>query len=241
PNPDAPPNPELAPTPDAPPNPEAVPNPDAPLNPEPAPNPDAPPNPELAPTPDAPPNPEAVPNPDAPLNPEPAPNPDAPPNPELAPTPDAPPNPEAVPNPDTPLNPEPAPNPDAPSNPEPAPVPQIVTTTKEKPRRRGKGEDKKRPGKLSWAHGTKRAFLEPRKADWLREAEAKRAGEFYTMVSKLFVLKYGYRLADNEDLSFDVDDPPDSAADAVVHEVLSDEEVAIRSTYMQTLRTVSTK
>ncbi|KAF8138004.1 hypothetical protein K438DRAFT_1996518 [Mycena galopus ATCC 62051] len=197
--PNAPPNLEPAPNPDARPNPEAAPNPDAlgpppvtvatdaSLNPDHAPNPDTPPNPELVPTPGAPPNPEAS----------------LPPT----PTPNAPPNPEAA-NPDAPLNPEPAPNPDTPPNPEPAPVLQIVTTTKEKPRCRSKGEDKKRPGKLLWVHGTKRAFLERRKADWLREAEAKQA-----------------------------DNPPDSAADAVVHEVLSDEEVAFRSTYMQTLRT----
>ncbi|KAJ7440828.1 hypothetical protein B0H11DRAFT_2252646 [Mycena galericulata] len=55
-------------------------------------------------------------------------------------------------------------------------------------------------------------------------------------MARLYLIKYGYRLADNEDLAADVTDPPDSAADVVVHETVSDEEADFRSRYFKTLR-----
>jgi hypothetical protein len=88
-------------------------------------------------------------------------------------------------------------------------------------------------------HGTKRAFLARRQEEWLREMEAGQVGQFYTKVSKLYVLKYGYDLADNEDLAVDTEDPPDAAADIMVHEVLTAEQQDFRKAYMKKLRSVS--
>lgn len=108
----------------------------------------------------------------------------------------------------------------------------------EKRPRHKKGQPKAKPGKLSWIHGTKYIFFAKRKEDWLREAEAHRAGPFYRKMVKLYILKYGYHLADNQDLAEDVDDPPDSAANEVVHEVLT-EEKTFRQEYAKKLRGVS--
>jgi hypothetical protein len=58
-------------------------------------------------------------------------------------------------------------------------------------------------------------------------------------MAKLYVKKYGMDLADNQDLEVDIDDLPDSAANEVVHRVLSPEEQAFRAETMKSLRTVS--
>ncbi|KAJ7803805.1 hypothetical protein B0H14DRAFT_3486977 [Mycena olivaceomarginata] len=99
-----------------------------------------------------------------------------------------------------------------------------------------KWEPKARPGKLSWIHGTKKVFFGRRKEEWLRESEAKRAGPFYTRMAKLYLKKYGYHLADDEDFAEDIEDPPDSAADEVVHEVMTEEEQVFRAKYLTKLR-----
>ncbi|KAJ7310819.1 hypothetical protein DFH08DRAFT_974219 [Mycena albidolilacea] len=112
----------------------------------------------------------------------------------------------------------------------------LVTDVKGKPPRHRKGDPKSRPGKKSWVWGTKRIFFEKRKEEWLREAEAKRSGLFYTKIGKLFIKKYGYHLRDDQDLAVDVADPPDSAANEVVHEILTEEEKSFRADYLQTLR-----
>lgn len=91
---------------------------------------------------------------------------------------------------------------------------------------------------MSWVHGTKQKFFECRKEEWLREAEENRAGPFYTKMAKLFLLKYGYRLADNEDLAQDVPDPSDEAANTVVHKVLERGEAEFRDQYQKNLRNV---
>jgi hypothetical protein len=88
-------------------------------------------------------------------------------------------------------------------------------------------------------YGTKKTFFEKRKQEWLRELEANRAGPFYTKVAKLYFKKYGYHLEDDQDFAVDIADPPDSAADDVVHEVLSPEEVTFRAECLTKLRTVS--
>jgi hypothetical protein len=120
------------------------------------------------------------------------------------------------------------------------PAPGVVTVPKntKRPRHR-KGEAKAKPGKLSWVHSTKKTFFACRKEDWLREADTNRAGEFYKKMAKLYVKKYGMHLADDQDLEFDIEDPPDSTAEEVVHEVSSEEEQAFRTAYMKTLCTVS--
>ncbi|KAF7357239.1 hypothetical protein MSAN_01318900 [Mycena sanguinolenta] len=132
-------------------------------------------------------------------------------------------------------------NPPAPPSeggtPAPTSRPAVVQTAKPKPGRRPKGAPKGKPGKLSWVHGTKKKFFERRKEEWLRESEAKRAGDFYSKMAKLYHIKYGRKMRDDEDLEVDVEDPPDDAADEVVHEVLSDAEQALRAEEFKALRT----
>jgi hypothetical protein len=106
---------------------------------------------------------------------------------------------------------------------------------KEKAARHQKGKPKGRPGKVSWVWGTKLTFFSKRKADWLRKGEAKRTGPFYTKMAKLYVKKYGLHLADDQDLAVDIKDPPDSAANKVMHKVLSKEEQEFRAVYHKTL------
>lgn len=120
----------------------------------------------------------------------------------------------------------------------PPPRPAFVTTLKAKPARHQKGAPKARPGKLSWVHGTKKKFFERRKEDWLRESEEKRVSAFLTKMAKLFIKKYGRDIRDDQDLAEDVADPPDEAANEVVHEVLTEEEQAFRADHLKTLRSV---
>ncbi|KAJ7702937.1 hypothetical protein B0H16DRAFT_1748003 [Mycena metata] len=116
------------------------------------------------------------------------------------------------------------------------PPPKVVKWVKEKRGRHRKGTEKAAPGKVSWVWGTKLVFFSKRKDQWLVEAEAGRAGAFYTKLMKLYVKKYGYQLADDEDLEVDIEDPPDSAADEVVHERLTPEEADFRERYTKLLR-----
>ncbi|KAJ6476008.1 hypothetical protein C8R47DRAFT_1220475 [Mycena vitilis] len=102
--------------------------------------------------------------------------------------------------------------------------------------RHKRGAPKARPGRTGWVHGTKEVFFEARKEEWLRESEANRAGAFYTKMAKLYFKKYGYHLADNQDLAVDVADPPDSAANEVVHEKRSKEETEFRAASLKTVR-----
>ncbi|KAJ7701649.1 hypothetical protein B0H14DRAFT_3649892 [Mycena olivaceomarginata] len=159
-----------------------------------------------------------------------APRPEGPPVAPRSPRPDAPP-----PRHDAHITPPP-PLPDAVNAPPPPLAPTVITTEKVKPLRHQKGQPKARPGKQSWVHGTKLLFFAKRKADWLRECEAKKSGQFYTKMAKLYIKKYGRHLADDQDLEFDVLDPEDSAADEVVHEVLDDTEKECRAEHLKTLR-----
>ncbi|KAJ7809734.1 hypothetical protein B0H14DRAFT_2607888 [Mycena olivaceomarginata] len=86
-----------------------------------------------------------------------------------------------------------------------------------------------KPSKELWVYSTKKTFFEKRKQEWLWESEANRAGPFYTKVVKLYFKKYGYHLEDHQDFAVNIADPPDSAADDVVHEVLSPEEVTFQA------------
>jgi hypothetical protein len=117
-------------------------------------------------------------------------------------------------------------------------APVIVTRIKEKRGRHAKGTAKARFDKPSWVYGTKKVFFAKRKDDWLRETEARKASEFYLKIAKLYIKKYGRHLADDQDLAFDIEDPPDEAADEVVHEVLDAEEEVFRTAYLKTLRGV---
>ncbi|KAJ6451146.1 hypothetical protein C8R45DRAFT_1113690 [Mycena sanguinolenta] len=97
--------------------------------------------------------------------------------------------------------------------------------------RHKKGEEKQIPGRESWVHGTKLKFFAARKAEYLEAAEQSSAGDktaitlFYTKISRLYFIKYGTEMEDDEDLAVDVDDPPDEAANEVVNEKTRDSDV----------------
>ncbi|KAJ7025442.1 hypothetical protein C8F04DRAFT_1269179 [Mycena alexandri] len=123
------------------------------------------------------------------------------------------------------------------------PGPTVVASKKGLvPRRRHKkAEEKDVPGKESWVHGTKLLFFEHRKAEYLAVAtksatgDKQAAGAFYTKMARLYVIKYGYTLRDNEDLLVDVADPPDKAANEVVNQRVSPENDE-RAKYHKNLR-----
>ncbi|KAJ7333207.1 hypothetical protein DFH08DRAFT_814325 [Mycena albidolilacea] len=144
-----------------------------------------------------------------------APHPEEPPMALRSPCPDVP-----HPHPDVHITPLP-PLPDAVNTPPSSPAP---TTEKVKPPQHQKGQPKVHPGKQSWVHGMKLLFFAKHKADWLHECEAKKSGQFYTKMAKLYIKKYGQHLVDDQDLEFNIPNPEDTAADEVVHEVLDDTE-----------------
>ncbi|KAJ6447892.1 hypothetical protein C8R45DRAFT_1115647 [Mycena sanguinolenta] len=113
---------------------------------------------------------------------------------------------------------------------------------KVKPPRHKKGEEKAVPGKESWVYGTKLTFFSGRKAEYLQAAQKSASGNktaitvFYTKMTRLYAIKYGLWMADNENLAHDVEDPPDDAANEVVHEKAADgnEEQAKQFKYIRT-------
>ncbi|KAJ6479822.1 hypothetical protein C8R45DRAFT_1101270 [Mycena sanguinolenta] len=155
---------------------------------------------------------------------------DAPPPPQLDMQPDPPldarPPPQLDMQPDPPLDAPPEPPLDAPSPSPPAgrdappTCPEVKKTEKVKRGQHVKGEPKACPGRQSWVHGTKLSG-KPRRALLYQDDEA---------------LREEIRV-DDQDLVVDVEDPPDSAADEVVHEVVSPEKAEFRVTYMKGLRT----
>ncbi|KAJ7289820.1 hypothetical protein C8J57DRAFT_1494238 [Mycena rebaudengoi] len=112
----------------------------------------------------------------------------------------------------------------------------IVRPVEKRSKKRKKGDDKKKRGKPSWVWGTKLQFFKTRKEKWLAAVDTNQTGGFYTTMAKLYVRKYGYHIADNEDLAEEVADPPDEAANVVVNERLSAEEAESRSKYHAGLR-----
>ncbi|KAJ7019035.1 hypothetical protein C8F04DRAFT_1276733 [Mycena alexandri] len=86
-----------------------------------------------------------------------------------------------------------------------------TSTKPTKPRTRATG---KKPGKVSWVHGTKEKFFVSRSDEWLsaqRMGTAK-LGKFYDDITNLYIQKYGYDLKDEDDLEEDVADPTDPNA-----------------------------
>ncbi|KAJ7614718.1 hypothetical protein DFH06DRAFT_1344050 [Mycena polygramma] len=104
-------------------------------------------------------------------------------------------------------------------------------------RSRKKGTGKK-PGKESWVHGTKLKFLTKFVDDWraAHEQGVVFLGRFYTKVTNLYLLKYGYFLKDDEDLVEDTEDPVDPNARIPGSESLTSEEAEFRSDYTLVLR-----
>jgi hypothetical protein len=120
----------------------------------------------------------------------------------------------------------------------PAPRPAIVEREKPKRTKRKGGETAPKPGKPSWIWGTKLKFFDARKDTWVKAHERKTTGEFYLKMAKLYTVKYGFELEDNEDFEVDVEDPPDWVADTVVNVRLSAEETTKRQEYHTKLREV---
>jgi hypothetical protein len=114
----------------------------------------------------------------------------------------------------------------------------VISRQEPSRRRHRTGEPKEKPGKTSWVYGTKLKFFEARRDKWLAATDDSKTGAFYTRMARLYTLKYGYNLGDNEDLAVDIEDPPDEEADRVVNELV-DEEVAIdRAKHFKKLREV---
>ncbi|KAJ7642534.1 hypothetical protein B0H17DRAFT_1148793 [Mycena rosella] len=82
------------------------------------------------------------------------------------------------------------------------------------------------PGPGLWVWGTKLVFFEKRKDKYLKMAEKKAAGEFYTKISRLYELKYGLELEDDEDIMPDEPDPDDEEENNVVHRKETPEDAA---------------
>ncbi|KAJ7923737.1 hypothetical protein B0H13DRAFT_2316091 [Mycena leptocephala] len=120
----------------------------------------------------------------------------------------------------------------------PAPHPAIVEREKPKRTKRKGGEMAPKPGKPSWIWGTKLKFFDARKDARVKAHERKTTGEFYLKMAKLYTVKYGFELEDNEDFEVDVEDPPDWVADTVVNVRLSAEEMTKRQEYHTKLREV---
>ncbi|KAJ7030418.1 hypothetical protein C8F04DRAFT_1186824 [Mycena alexandri] len=117
--------------------------------------------------------------------------------------------------------------------------PPVVQREKPAKRHRRKaGEAAAKPGKPSWVWGTKETFFTARKEEWLTASQNNGSGSFYTKMSKLFTVKYGFTLEDNEDFESDVADPPDWVANNVVNQQLSEEETAARQKTYAKLRDI---
>ncbi|KAJ7357904.1 hypothetical protein DFH08DRAFT_953111 [Mycena albidolilacea] len=114
--------------------------------------------------------------------------------------------------------------------------PAIVKRVHEKKGRRKPREEPGKPGRVLWVWGTKLTFFEKRKGDFVTAFEKKVAGDFYTKMTRLYTVKYGRGLADDEDFEFNVADPPDWVANKVVNERLTPEETKFRNEWHSKFR-----
>ncbi|KAJ7077194.1 hypothetical protein C8R44DRAFT_896376 [Mycena epipterygia] len=112
-------------------------------------------------------------------------------------------------------------------------LPRVVEYEAEKCRHR-KSDGPKKPGKVSWVYGTKLVFFSCYKDVWLAAAEKKTTGALYTKLAKLYTLKYSFDMKDNKDFETDFEDPPDEAADGIVHGLVP-EEAKWQSDYKEAL------
>ncbi|KAJ7024591.1 hypothetical protein C8F04DRAFT_1270131 [Mycena alexandri] len=115
-------------------------------------------------------------------------------------------------------------------------TPDGAQGARQKRNRRKKGDAGLKPGKQSWIFGTKLVFFAARAQEW-KDANANGnlgLGEFYTKMTNLYALKYGYEMADHEDLAEDKPDPTDPDAEILGSADLTEEEAAERSaTHLQ--------
>jgi hypothetical protein len=117
--------------------------------------------------------------------------------------------------------------------------PAIVKHVHEKQGRRKPCREPGKPGRVLWVWGTKLMFFKKCKGDFVTAFEKKVAGDFYTKMMRLYTVKYGRRLADNEDFEFDVADPPNWVVNKVVNECLTPEETKFRNEWHSKFRDVN--
>ncbi|KAJ7092022.1 hypothetical protein B0H15DRAFT_799760 [Mycena belliarum] len=106
------------------------------------------------------------------------------------------------------------------------------------PARRRVRKHGKKPGKVSWVHGTKLEFFSSRADAWMRSQETGGAAvtKFYDDLTKLYLMKYGYDMKDDEDLDTDIPDPTDPNAPDPEAQGLGAEEAVRRAAIYKTVR-----
>ncbi|KAJ7888390.1 hypothetical protein B0H14DRAFT_2562359 [Mycena olivaceomarginata] len=102
-------------------------------------------------------------------------------------------------------------------------------------KRAREGKPPVKPGKPSWVYSTKLAFFTAYKEDFIAAAEIKETGAFYTRIAKLYLKKYGYNTAWDEDLEEGQDTADDIDEDEDVDTLLP-EVAEARSAYYTKLR-----
>lgn len=106
--------------------------------------------------------------------------------------------------------------------------------------RRRNADPTVKPGKQSWAAGTKLKFLQSHNSAWLSSTGQgpDAAGSFYSQVTKLWVKKYGWHFDHEKDLEDDTPDPtPESLLEP--EEAVDDAEAAKRAAYYKEMCGVS--
>ncbi|KAJ7082102.1 hypothetical protein B0H15DRAFT_803461 [Mycena belliarum] len=105
-------------------------------------------------------------------------------------------------------------------------------------KRRTRKHDGLKPGKVSWIHGTKLKFFASHADAWRSADEdgQQQLANFYSEIANLYILKYGYNMANNEDLAEDIEDPVDPNTRIPGSEDLTREEAETRSAYTKNLR-----
>lgn len=97
-------------------------------------------------------------------------------------------------------------------------------------------------GRPSWADGTKEVFLSLRAGDWQIAVDQglRQTGDFYTKLTKLWILKYGWHFDPMLDLEVDTEDPLDDAVDDVDLDAdeIDEAEREKRHKYHTSMRTV---
>jgi hypothetical protein len=90
-----------------------------------------------------------------------------------------------------------------------------TTTTEQASARKRVRKTGRKPGKVSWVHGTKEVFFRTCAEDWqtAKRLSQEKVSKFYDDITNLYIQKYGYDMKDDEDLKEDVPDPTDPNAE----------------------------
>ncbi|KAJ7787819.1 hypothetical protein B0H14DRAFT_2628964 [Mycena olivaceomarginata] len=111
-----------------------------------------------------------------------------------------------------------------------------TTTTEQASARKRVRKTGRKPGKVSWVHGTKEVFFRTRAEDWqtAKRLSQEKVSKFYDDITNLYIQKYGYDMKDDEDLEEDVPDPTDPNAQSA--DVLDKEEADHRTAISESIR-----